>query len=200
MVFVYINECIDVNTAFKKFLQIYEFFWVGQISFQDISYAGKPQVVSSYILSNLWRQLIVGYSSKKVILIHNNLIFFVAHWWAQYKLECHIILVSDTHSCLLDPFVSYKENVVNMEPYSQHFVFFVTYEWTWEARVLQNTTLERLAREKHSSLFRPFVIYEKIMFCEYGPWFQGPYSQHVIFFVTNVHDKPFKFGGMKETL
>jgi hypothetical protein len=23
---VYINECIDVNTAFKKFLQIYELF------------------------------------------------------------------------------------------------------------------------------------------------------------------------------
>jgi hypothetical protein len=47
------------------------------------------------------------------------------------------------------------------EPYSQHFVFFVTYEWTWQARVLQKTTLERLAREKHSSLLEPFVSYEK---------------------------------------
>jgi hypothetical protein len=27
---------------------------VGYISFQEISYGGKPQVVSSYILSNLW--------------------------------------------------------------------------------------------------------------------------------------------------
>ena len=28
--------------------------WVGCISFQEISYTGKPQVVSSYILPNLW--------------------------------------------------------------------------------------------------------------------------------------------------
>ncbi len=28
--------------------------WVGNISFQEISYACKPQVVSRYILSNLW--------------------------------------------------------------------------------------------------------------------------------------------------
>jgi hypothetical protein len=28
--------------------------WVGYISFQEISYAGKTQVVSSYILSNLY--------------------------------------------------------------------------------------------------------------------------------------------------
>ncbi len=46
---VYINKCIDVNTAWKKFLQIYEFFCKGSISFQEISYAGKPQVVSRYI-------------------------------------------------------------------------------------------------------------------------------------------------------
>ena len=49
---VYINECIDVNTALK----IPSNLWVvriGNISFQEISYAGKPQVVSRYILSNL---------------------------------------------------------------------------------------------------------------------------------------------------
>jgi len=44
---VYINECIDVNTDLKKkFLQIS--VSVGSNSFQGISYAGKPQVVSSY--------------------------------------------------------------------------------------------------------------------------------------------------------
>ncbi len=30
--------------------------WVGSISFQETSYASKPQVVSRYILSNLWLQ------------------------------------------------------------------------------------------------------------------------------------------------
>ncbi len=35
-------------------------------------------------------------------------------------------------------------------PYSQHFIFFVTYERTLEPNVLQNTTLESLARENHS--------------------------------------------------
>jgi hypothetical protein len=28
--------------------------WVGNICFQEIFYAGKPQVVTRYILSNLW--------------------------------------------------------------------------------------------------------------------------------------------------
>jgi len=48
---VYINECIDVKTPLKKFLQMYK-FCIGSNSFQEISYAGKSQVLSSYILSN----------------------------------------------------------------------------------------------------------------------------------------------------
>jgi len=52
-VFVYINECIDVNTALKKNTSNLLVVRVGNISFQEISYAGKPQVVSRYILSNL---------------------------------------------------------------------------------------------------------------------------------------------------
>ncbi len=51
-VFVYINECIDVNTALKIPSNLCV-VWVGYIGFQEISYAGKPQVVSSYILSDL---------------------------------------------------------------------------------------------------------------------------------------------------
>jgi hypothetical protein len=35
--------------------------------------------------------------------------------------------------------------------------------------VLLNTTLERLDREKHSSLLGPFVSYENIRVFEYGP-------------------------------
>ncbi len=50
---VYINECIDVNTALKNPSNIWV-VRVGSNSFQEISCAGKPQVVSSYILSNLW--------------------------------------------------------------------------------------------------------------------------------------------------
>jgi hypothetical protein len=54
---VYINECIDVNTALKKktfksmscFKQL---VWVGYISFQEISYSGMLQVVSRFIISN----------------------------------------------------------------------------------------------------------------------------------------------------
>jgi hypothetical protein len=44
---VYINECIDVNTALKN-----SFKSMSCSCFQEISYAGKPQVVSRYILQN----------------------------------------------------------------------------------------------------------------------------------------------------
>ncbi len=50
---------------------------------------------------------------------------------------------------------SYKENqALSMQPqglYSQHFIFFVTYEFAQEARALHYTRLERIARDKHSS-------------------------------------------------
>ncbi len=45
--------------------------------------------------------------------------------------------------------------------YSQHFVFFVTNHWTQKARVLHYTSLERLARDKHSNLLNPFISYEE---------------------------------------
>jgi len=40
--------------SFKKIPSNLWVVRVGSISFQEISYAGKPQVVSRYILSNLW--------------------------------------------------------------------------------------------------------------------------------------------------
>ncbi len=52
---VYFNECIDVNTALKNPSNDWV-VQVGCISFQEISYAGKLQVVSRYIFSNLWWQ------------------------------------------------------------------------------------------------------------------------------------------------
>jgi hypothetical protein len=41
--------------------------------------------------------------------------------------------------------------------YSQHFIFFVTYEWAQNARVLHLTRLETLIRDKHSSLLGSFL-------------------------------------------
>jgi hypothetical protein len=38
-------------------------------------------------------------------------------------------------------------------PYSQHFIFFVTYELTHRARVFNYSRLEMLVKEKYSSLF-----------------------------------------------
>ncbi len=46
-------------------------------------------------------------------------------------------------------------------PYSQHLIFFITYECAQLARVLDYATSERLANDKHSSLLGPFVNYEE---------------------------------------
>jgi hypothetical protein len=67
----------------------------------------------------------------------------------------------DKHSNLLDPFLSYEENegllIQTLEPYSQHFIFFLTYEYFQQARVLDYTRPEKLTSDKHSNLLRPFV-------------------------------------------
>jgi hypothetical protein len=41
--------------------------------------------------------------------------------------------------------------------YTQHFIFFVAYEWAQKARVLYLTRLERLVRYKHTTLL-PYEI------------------------------------------
>jgi hypothetical protein len=46
-------------------------------------------------------------------------------------------------------------------PYSQCFIFFVTYEWVQQPGVLHHTKLERLAMDKYSSLLNPFLSYEE---------------------------------------
>jgi hypothetical protein len=50
---------------------------------------------------------------------------------------------------------------MNTAPDSQHFIFFVAYEWAQYARKLQNTRLEGLAGDKHSRLLGPFESYEE---------------------------------------
>ncbi len=45
--------------------------------------------------------------------------------------------------------------------YSQHFIFFVTYELAQLVRVLSYSKLEMLVREEHYTLFDSFVSYVK---------------------------------------
>ncbi len=45
-------------------------------------------------------------------------------------------------------------------PFSQNFILFVTYE-AREARMLFHTSLDMLAKDKHSSVLRPFISYEE---------------------------------------
>ncbi len=70
-------------------------------------------------------------------------------------------LARDKQSSLLGPFESKEEIEVlwmrHLKPYSQCFIFFPTYEWAQQASVF--TKMERLARDKHSSLLGPFKRY-----------------------------------------
>ncbi len=95
----------------------------------------------------------------------------------------------DEHSRLLGPLVLYEENeVVQIQfqgPCSQHFIFFLIYEWAQYARVLHHTRLERLASEKHSSLLCPLLSYEENKKLKIQS--QGRYSQHFIFFLHSSH-------------
>jgi len=67
----------------------------------------------------------------------------------------------DKHSSLLGPFVSNKENKVNMGPRAQ----FTTLHFLLNLRKgpisHTVTTLKRLSSDKHSSLLGPFVSYKK---------------------------------------
>ncbi len=47
--------------------------------------------------------------------------------------------------------------------------FFAAYKLAKYGNVLQYTRLGRLARDKHFSLLGPFVSYEEIKFCKWGP-------------------------------
>jgi hypothetical protein len=78
-----------------------------------------------------------------------HFIFFITYKLAQSRVLDHNRLdmrVWDKHSSLFDSFVSYKENeVMWMRPqgtYSQHFIFFVTYELAQETKVLDYIWLD----------------------------------------------------------
>jgi hypothetical protein len=53
-----------------------------------------------------------------------------------------------------------KEHIIQ-GPYSQHYIFFVTYESAQKAKRLLNIRLQRLSKVKHSKLLVQFVSYEE---------------------------------------
>ncbi len=69
-----------------------------------------------------------------------------------------------------------------MWPYSLNFIFCVTYKRTHRGRVLRYTRLDRLSRDKHTSLFDWFTRLKRKLLV----WilFVGPYLLNFIFFVT----------------
>jgi hypothetical protein len=47
-----------------------------------------------------------------------------------------------------------------MVPYSQHYIFFITYESDQKVRLFHNSKLEKLTTDKHSNLLGQFLSYE----------------------------------------
>ncbi len=64
----------------------------------------------------------------------------------------------------------FRCSTVMLDPgrYSQHFIFFVTYERTLEPKKLQDTTLESLAEINTLAYLGHLQVTNKIKFCEYG--------------------------------
>jgi hypothetical protein len=48
-----------------------------------------------------------------------------------------------------------------MSVHSQHFIFFVAYEWAQIARVFHYARIQKLAGDKHSCLSGLFISYEE---------------------------------------
>ncbi len=63
-----------------------------------------------------------------------------------------------------------------------HFIFFLTYEYFQQARVLDYTSPKKLASDKPLNLFGQFVTYaeNKVLWLQH----QGRYSQHLISLLT----------------
>jgi hypothetical protein len=95
-------------------------------------------------------------------------ILFVTYKWTQHAGVLHYARMEkfarDKHSSLLDPFEGHKEKEVLWiqfhVSYLQHFIFFITYEWTQHAEVLHYTRLRKLARDIDYSFLDPFVSHK----------------------------------------
>ncbi len=82
---VYINECIDVNTALKISFKNLWVVCIGSISFQEISFAGKPQVVSRFILTS--------YASNAEQLLFMTLLTILVWRCQQNNKSCQSLFV-----------------------------------------------------------------------------------------------------------
>jgi hypothetical protein len=58
-----------------------------------------------------------------------------------------------------------------MVPYAQHFIFFITYEWTQLTNVLHYTILERLAIDKQSNIWSIRKLRRKLSVVNTAPGF-----------------------------
>jgi hypothetical protein len=83
--------------------------------------------------------------------------------------------------------ITFTPDIAVLGPYSQHFIFFVSFESAQQARLLYNINLERLASDKQSNLLGQSVSYKENEVL----WIQplGLYSQLFIFFVTYKLDQ-----------
>ncbi len=67
---------------------------------------------------------------------------------------------SDIFPFSIIPWKSYLRQELQ-GPFSQNYIFFVTYEFAKKAGVLHYMKAEMLVSEKHTSLLGPFISYEE---------------------------------------
>jgi hypothetical protein len=64
-------------------------------------------------------------------------------------------------------------HVADQVPYSQHSIFFVTYEFAQLVRLFHKTKLEMLTSDKNSNLLGSSKVTNKMKCCEYAHRFFG---------------------------
>ncbi len=71
----------------------------------------------------------------------------------------------DKHFSLFGPIMSYEENEVlqirDLESYSQHFIFFVTYKWAKKLECYITLGWKGVPGDKHFSLLGPVMSYKE---------------------------------------
>jgi len=87
--------------------------------------------------------------------------FFLVFYEKEFKInQLQNVLGMKNFKKLKKPFVRRFVNT-HQGTYSQHSIFFVTYESAQYARVLHNSRLKRLTSDNHSNLLGQFLSYEE---------------------------------------
>ncbi len=126
--------------------------------------------------------------SSRPRLYSQCFIFYVTYELSQKARVLHYAKLkrpaSTKQSTLLGLLLSYEEIKVLYDPWDciHSASFSVTCEWSQKARVLHYARLERLARDKHSTLLGPLISFEEIKVS--WVWPLGLYSQCFIFYLT----------------